>query len=128
MLKTFYIIRGLPGSGKNTFANTLDCVVFSADDYFIQDGNYKFIASLLPDAHADCKNRVRRAMYEGVDKIAVANTFTQEWEMEEYLNLASSHDYRVFSIIVENRHGGKNIHGVSDETIDKMRDRFEVQL
>jgi hypothetical protein len=34
----------------------------------------------------------------------------------------------VFSIIVENRHGGVNQHGVPDEKLQKMKDRFEVSL
>ena len=128
MSKIIYIIRGLSGSGKTTFANTLGCPVFCADDYFMIDGEYKFVPSLLPEAHADCKAKVQRAMYEGVDKIAVANTFTQEWEMADYFYLASANNYTVFTIIVENRHGGKNQHGVPDVNVEKMRNRFEIKL
>jgi len=128
MNKILYIVRGISGSGKTTFANTLGCSVYSADDYFMVDGEYKFVASLLPDAHADCKAKVHRDMYNGVDKIAVANTFTQEWEMADYFYLANAHDYTVFTIIVENRHGGKNVHNVPDSSVEKMRERFEIKL
>jgi phenolic acid decarboxylase len=58
----------------------------------------------------------------------VSNTFTQEWEMEKYYQLANQYDYRVFSIIVENRHGGKNLHGVPEDKLQIMKDRFEVKL
>jgi hypothetical protein len=34
----------------------------------------------------------------------------------------------VFSIIVENRHGGVNQHGVPDEKLQQMNDRFEIKL
>ena len=34
-MKTLYIVRGVPGSGKSTFAQSLDCPVFEADQYFI---------------------------------------------------------------------------------------------
>jgi hypothetical protein len=60
--------------------------------------------------------------------IIVSNTFTQEWEMEPYFELAEKYGYDVFSIIVENRHGGKNIHDCPEEKVQIMRDRFEVQL
>jgi hypothetical protein len=35
---------------------------------------------------------------------------------------------RVFSIIVENRHGGINIHNCPPETIERMESRFEIKL
>lgn len=128
MNKILYIIRGISGCGKTTFANTLGCPVYSADDYFMVDGEYKFVPSLLPDAHTNCKNRVRQAMYDGSPVLAVANTFTQEWEMEDYFYLAKANDYMVFSLIVENRHDGQNVHNVPDASIEKMRERFEVKL
>ena len=37
-------------------------------------------------------------------EIVVSNTFTMEWEMEPYYELAKKYGYKVFSIIVENRH------------------------
>ncbi len=60
--------------------------------------------------------------------MAVANTFTQDWEMEPYFKLAEEYGYMVQSIIVENRHGGENVHGVPDEAIIKMKNRFTVNL
>jgi hypothetical protein len=48
--------------------------------------------------------------------------------MEPYFELAKKYGYRVHSIVVENRHGGVNEHGVPEETLTKMRDRFEIKL
>jgi hypothetical protein len=48
--------------------------------------------------------------------------------MEPYYLLAEELGYQVFSIIVENRHGGKNLHGVPQESLDKMKNRFEIKL
>jgi hypothetical protein len=61
-------------------------------------------------------------------EIAVSNTFTQEWEMKPYFELAKTYGYKVFSIVVENRHEGTNQHGVPDEVLTKMRERFETKL
>jgi hypothetical protein len=60
--------------------------------------------------------------------VVVSNTFTQELEMEAYYELAKKYDYRVSTLVVENRHGGKNVHNVPDEVLDKMEARFEVKL
>jgi hypothetical protein len=60
--------------------------------------------------------------------VIVSNTFTQEWEMERYLELAKYYDYQVYSLIVENRHGGVNTHGVPEDKLEIMKKRFHIKL
>jgi hypothetical protein len=48
--------------------------------------------------------------------------------MEPYFEMAKEFGYKTFSIVVENRHGGTNQHGVPDEALTKMRERFEIKL
>ena len=129
MEKLLYIVRGVPGSGKTTLAKQLTANVFEADHYFYDnDGNYNFIPSEIKEAHKECQQFVGNAMESGIKKIAVSNTFTQEWEMEPYLELAKKHEYKVFTVIVENRHGGINQHGVPEDKIEQMKNRFEIKL
>jgi predicted kinase len=131
-----YLVRGLPGSGKSTFATMLlECMtdVHYETDMFFTDpdtGEYKFDATELKRAHQWCYDRVEHAMsvWDDARKIVVSNTFTQEWEMQPYIDLAKKYGYTVFTIIVENRHGGTNTHNVPEETLTRMRDRFEVKL
>ena len=136
-MKKLYIVRGLPGSGKSTFAEALvgsDFLVCEADKYFIVDGEYKFDGTKIKQAHEWCRNRVETYMKDSLvndqfyREIAVSNTFTQEWEMEAYYKLAEQYGYMVFSIIVENRHGGVNEHGVPADKLEQMKNRFEVKL
>ena len=61
-------------------------------------------------------------------KIVVANTFTEEWEMERYYEMAERYHYRVHSIVVENRHEGKNVHGVPKDKLQMMKERFQIKL
>jgi predicted kinase len=135
-MKNLYLLRGLPGSGKSTLANQIGDIHFEADMYFIdENGEYAFNGADIKKAHQWCQSQVELAMIQnhitdGLDPsdIVVSNTFTQEWEMEPYYKLAGSYGYRVFSIIVENRHGGENIHGAPADKIQIMKDRFEVKL
>ena len=48
--------------------------------------------------------------------------------MEDYFKLAEKYGYKVVSLIIENYHGGKNVHGVPDDKIEIMRNRFEISL
>jgi predicted kinase len=131
-MRTLYLIRGIPGSGKSTFAKELvpEFLVCEADKYFVVDGEYRFDPIKLKDAHLWCQNVVEKYMenWEVFPKIAVSNTFTTEWELKPYFELAKKYDYKVFSIIVENRHGNDSVHNVSDETINKMINRFQINL
>jgi predicted kinase len=126
-MKELILLRGLPGSGKSTLAKRICNEVAEADMFFMQDGEYKFDASKLKEAHAWCQRKVEAWMYDGYH-VCVSNTFTQEWEMDAYYNLAKKYGYRVHSIVVENRHGGVNEHGVPEEKIDEMFNRFELKL
>lgn len=129
MEKILYIVRGVPGSGKSTLAKQLTSNVFEADHYFYDnDGNYNFIPSEIKNAHKECQESVEYAMQSSIKKIAVSNTFTQEWEMEPYFDLAKKYGFTVFTIIVENRHGGTNTHGVPEDKVEQMKNRFEIKL
>jgi 2',3'-cyclic-nucleotide 3'-phosphodiesterase/NEDD4-binding protein 2 len=132
-----FLVRGLPGSGKTTFATAIwnDYAVCEADKFFYdKEGNYNFDPAKLKEAHAWCKNEVESKMIEHQNnqqyypEIAVSNTFTQEWEMEDYFKLAEKYGYKVVSLIIENRHGSQNVHGVPEEKLQIMKNRFEIKL
>ena len=127
-MKELFLLRGLPGSGKSTLAKSLGGEQVEADQYFMVNGEYKFDPTKIRTAHEWCKNQVSDWMFLEIKKIVVSNTFTQEWEMEEYYKMASQYGYRVYSIIVENRHGGVNEHDVPEEKLKQMKNRFEVKL
>jgi NEDD4-binding protein 2 len=137
MNKAVVILRGLPGSGKSTIADNLSInnngVVFSTDNFFIVDGEYKFDGKYIGDAHTWNKLNVLKALRSSYPYVIVDNTNTQYWEMEPYIKMAFDFDYEI--AIVEPDHEGvfdvdlcfsRNKHGVPKEVIQKMKDRWET--
>jgi predicted kinase len=127
-MKELFLLRGLPGSGKSTLAESLGGSHMEADKYFTYEGKYEFEVTKLKDAHDWCQNAVKVFMENKSKRVVVSNTFTQEWEMTPYFELAEKHGYKVYSLICENRHGGINEHGVPEDKLKLMKKRFEIKL
>lgn len=122
-----HIIRGVSGSGKTTLAKKLSAAIganyFEADMYFIRDnGKYMFDPKQLPEAHDWCLREVCREIKEG-HNVIVSNTFTTEWEMQEYIRCALLYDFRVHIITCVGRY--QNVHGLTEKAVARQIARFE---
>lgn len=123
------LIRGLPGSGKSTKAKeiiinnrNLDIRHIEADMYFIDNGEYIFDREKLKDAHDWCFSCATLYLVND-SNVIVSNTFTQYWEMELYINLAN--ELKIDYTIIEMLGDFGNIHGVPDDTLIRMKERYQ---
>jgi len=125
------LIRGLPGSGKSTLAETFayrdgQADIFEADQFFHRpDGTYVFEQDRIKMAHEDCQRRVEDRLNSDDYRmlLKVANTFTQNWEMKPYFELAAKHKCKIHVITCEGDY--ENVHGVPEEKVQQMRERWE---
>lgn len=138
MNKIVYILRGIPGNGKTTFAKSIQhlCdtafVTFClccADEWFEDEqGNYKFIQEEIGKAHVWCKNLFRASLETDTEVIVVANTNVTSSDVKFYRNLAIEHNYKVFVLTVENWHEGNDIHNVPEEIKLKMKEQLKNSI
>lgn len=120
------ILRGVPGCGKSTLASLLnniyqDSTICSNDAYMYEDGVYKWSPDKIKTAVELCYNRAENAMLTGIEIVIIDNTHCKEEYVKKYTDLAEKYGYQIISLVVENRHGNKNIHNVNEETINNMR-------
>lgn len=131
-MKFAYILRARSGAGKTTLAESLkslypEAVICTADDYFCVDGVYQFDAAKLGECHRLCREKFQKALDEG--KVVIcANTNTTEKERKIYVDMARAAGYTVFSLVVENIHGGENQHGVPEATLEKQATNIKNSL
>jgi predicted kinase len=118
------LVRGISGSGKSTYAKSLDIQNhFEADMYFYDlEGNYNFDSSKLKQAHEWCKKKTREVLEHGVD-VVVSNTFIRKWEIQPYIDLAN--ELGIPYEVVEMKTYYGNIHGVPEEKIVQMKENWE---
>lgn len=127
------LVRGLPGSGKSTLARGLlnDAWArhYEADQYFMQSGTYQFDSALLHQAHSWCLRSARQWL-EGEDgrarRVIVSNTFTTRRELRPYFDMAQELGVVPSVIVCQNQFG--NVHGVPEETLERMRTRFQWDI
>lgn len=118
------IIRGLPGSGKSTYAKNQypNHKHYEADQWFVDgNGNYNFNANELGQAHKACFGMCDAALAHKLD-VVVSNTFTTLKELTPYIELAKTHKSRLIIISMYDNYG--SVHNVPEETINKMKARW----
>jgi len=128
-------MRGLPGSGKSTTAKQITRkrgLVYSSDDYFMENGEYKFKASKLKDAHVWNQQRTEDAMKREEGLIVIDNTNVRKWEAKPYVKLAVDYGYKVQFVEPEtpwkrdvSELVKRDSHGVPENIIQRMSDQWE---
>lgn len=125
-MPTLNLVRGLPGSGKSTYAKShKNCneYLFEADQFFETPYGYKWDPNLLSQAHTWCKLNTLRELRKG-HNVWVANTFTTQKELVDYFNLVDYIPDLTINVI-ELYTQFKSIHNVPDEAVQRMKDRWQ---
>lgn len=95
MKQQLYLIRGIPGQGKSTFASKLHALLGSKAKWFEQDQwrgppgpNRVYKKELNPVAWAWCQGLTAQALWDKYDVI-VSNTFTTLEGLKPYFLIAA---------------------------------------
>ncbi len=132
------ILRGLPGSGKTELATELikknkgRGYVFSTNDYFIEDGKFKYDPKKVKDAHLWTVSRAVEAMGKGRELVIINNTNVRKWEAKPYVLAGINNGYSVKFIEPDtewkfnpNELTNRDTHNVPIEVIKRMLGSWE---
>jgi len=148
MVKNLIIVRGLPGSGKSTAAETHSAIYVerhfldwtgqfqpswyaSADEYW--GTPYNFVPEKLSEAHLYCRLSTLVGMKHQAENVYVDNTNIKKKDYQVYLDLAAEHGYTCQFLESGTPWAWdvdectkRNIHKVPREVIQRMKDNYEV--
>ena len=122
-----YLVRGLPGSGKSTYAkkefvNKHGFLHFENDMYFMHNGKYEFDSSKYKDAANWCYSQTDKALAAGRD-VVVSNVFITFKSTRRYLQLAKKYNAE-FKIFRKDKDYG-NMHDVPENVLAQFKRLFQ---
>ena len=124
-MTTLYVIRGLPGSGKSTYAHNKFHGLFHVENdmaHMTENGKYDFQNNRRGNALDFCHEAVRCALNHGVNCV-VSNVFVTKKSIDSYKAIATVNDcdFKVIRLISQ----FKNQHDVPEDVFKSMKDHFE---
>lgn len=119
-----YLVRGIPGSGKSTFAKQkFPGILHLENDMFhMHHGQYDWHKEHMPDAIAWCISMTRAALQANMD-VVVANTFAKWRYVHAYEKIALEYGagFEVYRCVGH----FKNVHRLDDAMVRGFEKGFE---
>jgi len=134
-MRLVIINRGVPGSGKSTFINSLketapqlNVKVHSTDDLWMVDGKYMFDFKKLGEKHEKNYDNFCESLDTGVDIVFCDNTNIKARDYNKYVNASRKRGYRVIAVVFYpsdiKDHVARNTHDVPEFVLSRMRDEL----
>lgn len=122
MMTILTIVRGLPGSGKSTFARSLECFHVEEDMFRIRNGKYRFNWTDGVEPQLKCGVMADVALHMDCD-VAVSNYFVTIDEMKPFFAMAKRRNATLRVVKCVGRWIPR--HDIEKRIIDMMKQHWE---
>lgn len=113
------LVRGIPGSGKSTFAKQFkDCVHVESDQFCMQGDKFVWNEAEHKANQLRCWNMTKDNLERGKD-VVVAATFTTKDKIDPYITLGHTCNAQVLVFRMTGEF--KNVHDVADEKVGRYK-------
>lgn len=123
-MSILHLVRGIPGSGKSSFAKRAfpGVLLLENDMFHMHNGEYEWMGSRMKDAIAWCGEMAETALKNSMD-VVIANTLTRRSYIDFYRKLAEKWcaRFKVWRCIGH----FKNVHGLTDSMVKGFEDSME---
>lgn len=117
------IVRGVPGTGKSTWARDHFPGLILENDYFhCHSCSYEYNLDKMKEAMNFVRETAERALSLGMD-VCIANTFTRKKYVDFYKGMAEK--YNANFRVVRMMHEFGNVHNVPGFVLENMKTHFE---
>lgn len=118
------IVRGLPGSGKSTFANVYypDWLHIERDMFYMKFGIYQYDNAKFSQASEWCARMVEEAMAKGMDCILTTCCLSVR-AVDFYKEIAKRHSQPYTIIKCKGKYG--TVHKVPQSVLQSMASKWE---
>lgn len=131
LVPILYLIRGLPGAGKSTYANSLGCIVISPSDFMSRRGSqYQWIRGNYMISKMHFREIVRNLMALQID-IAIAEIMPEKPFIDFWLEEAKDYFYEVHikTLLVPPEVSIKrNQHGADHKSVYEIHEQFDYSI
>lgn len=119
------LIRGLPGSGKSTFARDLqylntDLFHYESDNFLIEDGKYIWSPERVKNARQECFKGVSYLLNNNFSVI-VSNCFISNKAIRKYTKLVNPSQL----FIIEMDSQFVSIHNLNEKTFNNIKESYQ---
>lgn len=131
LVPILYLIRGLPGAGKTTYANKLGCIVIAPSDQMShRGGEYHWIRENYMISKMHFREIIRKLMSLQID-IAITEIMPEQQFIDFWLVEAKNYQYKVVikTLIIDPEVSIKrNVHGADHKSIYEVHEQFDYSI